>query len=196
MRNFAIGFGLAAAIFAAIGVAYAAIPHSSTGVITGCVGYLTGATRIIDSETGAECRPWERTVEWNQVGQTGPTGPAGPQGIQGPTGDTGPQGIQGLTGAVGPAGPIGPVLSFYVVGEYKTPGDDLVEQYVLCNGNDVATGGGVQDFGNTDEVTGSFPVDAAGDPLINGGPFAKGWGGVIEDGDEFFVYAVCAAIPD
>jgi hypothetical protein len=63
MRNIAIGFGLAAAIFAAIGVAYAAIPHSQTGVVTACVGYITGGTRIIDEEAGQQCRAWERKVE-------------------------------------------------------------------------------------------------------------------------------------
>jgi len=80
MRNFAIGFALAAAIFAAIGVAYAAIPHSQTGVISSCVSWVTGHVRIIDTESGKQCWPWENELDWNQAGAPGAPGPQGDPG--------------------------------------------------------------------------------------------------------------------
>jgi hypothetical protein len=56
-------------------VAFAAIPHSATGVITGCRHNSTGALRVIDAEAGATCAGNETQLTWNQ------TGPAGPQSL-------------------------------------------------------------------------------------------------------------------
>ena len=137
MRNFAIGFALALGICTVAGVAYAAIPHSGTGVITGCVGYLTGATRIIDSETGAECRPWERTVEWNQGGAPGPTGPTGPEGPG--ASDT------------------------YYMRSMAYPTN--VTGTVACDEGDIASGGGASSYTNTSPVVSSHPIDD-GEPNV------------------------------
>lgn len=43
---------------------FAAIPHSTTGVITACRTNLTGALRIIDAESGATCNGLETTLSW------------------------------------------------------------------------------------------------------------------------------------
>jgi hypothetical protein len=99
------------------GFTMAAIPNSSTGVITSCYSQATGTWRPIDSERGAKCKSSELTLSWNQQGLPGATGPAGPSGPQGPVGPIGPagpqgepgiQGPMGLAGAMGPAGPGGP----------------------------------------------------------------------------------------
>ncbi len=57
-------------------IAWAAIP-TGAGVIAGCYEKMTGALRVIDSEAGANCRPSERALEWNQTGPQGPPGAAG-----------------------------------------------------------------------------------------------------------------------
>jgi hypothetical protein len=87
--------GVAAAAFAAGGVAYATIP--SNGVITGCVN-PSGNVKLIDPSTGATCNSNERQVTWNQTGPTGGTGATGGTGTDGATGAT------GTTGATGPSG--------------------------------------------------------------------------------------------
>ena len=44
----AIGLAIAVAVFAASGVAFAAIPDSGTGTFHGCVNKATGLLRLID----------------------------------------------------------------------------------------------------------------------------------------------------
>ena len=73
-----------------LGVASAAVPNSSTGVITGCYTTYGGSLRIIDKQAGASCNYGEIELPWNQ---------AGPAGAQGPQGETGPQGEAGADGA-------------------------------------------------------------------------------------------------
>jgi hypothetical protein len=93
------------------GIALAAIPHSTTRVISGCYSTPNGQLRVIDAEAGATCRNNELSLTWNQTGPRGPVGPVGPSGPVGPPGPQGPQGPQGLrgpTGATGPQGPQGP----------------------------------------------------------------------------------------
>jgi hypothetical protein len=56
------------ALIAALGgVAAAAIPHSTTGVITGCYG-PSGNLRVIDAQAGEVCRHPETQLTWNQGG--------------------------------------------------------------------------------------------------------------------------------
>jgi hypothetical protein len=78
-------------------VAYASIPDSNTGVITGCYNNQTGVLRVIDAQAGAICHPSETTLKWNQTGQPGPQGPQGPQGPVGPQGPQGPPGPAAVT---------------------------------------------------------------------------------------------------
>ena len=76
------------------GVAAASVPHSSTGVITGCYNSsgAGSALRIIDAQAGVVCAANEKRLTFNQTGPTGPTGPTGA------TGATGPQGPPGSPG--------------------------------------------------------------------------------------------------
>jgi hypothetical protein len=46
--------------------ALAAIPHSTTGVITGCYN-ASGALRVIDAQNGAACAAGETQVTWNST---------------------------------------------------------------------------------------------------------------------------------
>jgi hypothetical protein len=53
------------------GLAYAAIPNSTTGVITGCYvtsGANAGKLRVIDAQGGAVCNTSETSLRWNQKG--------------------------------------------------------------------------------------------------------------------------------
>ena len=181
MRNFGIGFAVAAAIFAVIGVAYAAIPHSGTGVISGCVGYITGSVRVIDEESGQSCRPWERDVDWNQTGPTGPEGPQGDQGVPGLDGTDGTDGADGTDGddgddgADGAPGPAGPAASTtYYVATGGSAGQDVT---VDCDAGDIATGVGGYETNHPIRVqvrtAGTVPVGfnfilAAGESGITG----------------------------
>lgn len=96
--------GTIAVALAAGGTAYAAIPNSTTGVITGCYQTLLGNLRVIDAQAGQRCNPFEKQLDWNQTGVPGPkgdtgaTGPVGPTGPPGPSGQTGPQGPAGTSG--------------------------------------------------------------------------------------------------
>ena len=86
------------------GTAYAAIPNSSTGVITGCYPTLLGNLRVIDAQAGQRCNLLEKQLIWNQAGAPGPkgdpgaTGPAGAVGPPGSSGVPGPKADQGATG--------------------------------------------------------------------------------------------------
>jgi hypothetical protein len=86
------------------GVAYATIPASANGVISGCHEKRTGILRVIDAEAGKNCTSFETPISWNKKGEKGDPGPAGPQGEQGPPGDLGPVGPKGADGAVGRKG--------------------------------------------------------------------------------------------
>jgi hypothetical protein len=108
----------AAALAAAGGIAYAAIPDSGN-VYTACMLKNIGTVRLIDSTLPStnlmsHCTSFETQVTWNQQGQQGLPGQQGLQGLQGLKGDTGPQGAKGdngatgADGAAGPAGPAGP----------------------------------------------------------------------------------------
>lgn len=62
---------LVAGLLAGGGLAWAAIPHSSTGVISGCYqtgGATPGALRVIDFEAGQRCSAGETLLTWNQTG--------------------------------------------------------------------------------------------------------------------------------
>jgi Collagen triple helix repeat (20 copies) len=99
-----VGLGVIAILMLAAGVAYASIPGPN-GAITGCFDTRSGALRVIDVQSGAQCTKKEQQLMWNQ---TGPPGPQGPQGAQGAIGPAGPQGPPGATGSAGPQGPAGP----------------------------------------------------------------------------------------
>jgi Collagen triple helix repeat (20 copies) len=86
------------------GLAYAAIPHSGTGVINGCYEKRTGILRVIDAEAGKTCLSFETPISWNQKGPQGEQGPRGDEGEQGTQGDRGPQGEQGPQGERGDKG--------------------------------------------------------------------------------------------
>jgi hypothetical protein len=98
----AIGVGVSA------GIAYAAIPHSDTAVISGCYGKLTGVLRVIDAEAGKKCTTFETPIAWSQ---RGPKGDPGPQGAAGQQGPAGPAGERGDVGPQEPPGPAGTLAS-------------------------------------------------------------------------------------
>jgi hypothetical protein len=89
--------GATALIFAAAGVAYAAIPGGN-GVINGCYAKQSGDLRVIDAEAAKTCLSSELPISWSQKG------PAGPQGLKGDRGDPGAQGADGPPGARGEKG--------------------------------------------------------------------------------------------
>ncbi|MGH3846924.1 MAG: hypothetical protein ACRDS0_36715, partial [Pseudonocardiaceae bacterium] len=115
--------GTAVLALAMGGTAYAAIPNSTTGVISGCYQTLLGNLRIIDTQAGQRCNLLEKQLDWNQQGPRGPkgdTGPAGPTGLQGPAGPAGIQGPAGPAGLPGPPGQPGSsaeVQVFYAHGD-------------------------------------------------------------------------------
>jgi hypothetical protein len=197
MRSFLLGSVFSATIAAAVGVGYAA--SSSSGTIYGCYK-SNGQLRIDDSEVRT-CGPNETAISWNVRGPVGPQGPPGIQGAPGPQGPPGPMGLtgpMGATGAPGAAGPPGPPGTQAVTGFYTRAqaGSNSVMQYVGCNNNDVAIGGGVNDWDDDDEILDSFPavVTSSGfSPAISGG-HATGWGGRTDDGN-FYVFVICAAVP-
>lgn len=74
-----------------LGVSSAAIPDSTTGVITACRSSI-GQLKVIDKQAGASCSVYGETeMSWNQAG---------------------PAGVTGATGATGPVGPAGAGTSF------------------------------------------------------------------------------------
>lgn len=108
MKGYVLG-GAAAALLAAGGVGWAAIPGAD-GTISGCYQKESGALRLLDAAGGETCRNSELAVSWSKtaVGAQGPAGPAGPQGERGPQGEPGPAGPQGEQGPQGDPGPAGP----------------------------------------------------------------------------------------
>ena len=83
-----------AAVALACAAASAAAIVDQSGVIHGCYSNSTGALRVIDTATGANCARKTSRLDWNQ---TGPRGPAGTNGAPGPQGPAGPQGPSGTT---------------------------------------------------------------------------------------------------
>jgi len=75
---------IAALALIGAGVSSAAIPDSTTGVITAC--RANGQLRMIDKQAGTNCYAWEAQLQWNAQGPIGATGPAGATGPQGPAG--------------------------------------------------------------------------------------------------------------
>ena len=132
MRSFTSALAGAAvtAIVVSGSIAIAAIPDSTTKVITVCYTKTSGALRLIDKQAKATCNTkTEIELSWNQqgvkgdagpqglLGLTGPAGangakgsvgPVGPAGTNGTNGATGPEGSMGANGPQGPAGPVGP----------------------------------------------------------------------------------------
>jgi len=135
------------------GTAYAAIPNSATGVISGCYRTLMGNLRIIDAQAGQRCNLFEKQLDWNQTGALGPQGPAGPAGSQGQPGPT------GAVGSAGPAGPPGPPGAAGLFGHEIVSEEEVVHAVTIsevggrwvasavCPAGKVITGGGT---GSTD----------------------------------------------
>lgn len=191
--------GTAALALAMGGTAYAAIPHSATGVITGCYQTLLGNLRVIDTQAGQRCNLLEKQLDWNQTGAPGPkgdTGAAGPAGPLGPAGALGPQGPTGATGpagATGAAGPTGPPgISGYdivIKNSDENSSDDKLEG-AFCPEGKSALGGGAIVFGD-------LPVALVSSAPAIGG---RGWGArareiiPTEGSWSMHVYATCANI--
>jgi hypothetical protein len=96
-RNVFIVGVVVGALVGGAAVAVAAIPDTTTGVISSCLKVKDGTVRIIDAQAGKRCSKEETLLAWNK------------QGPEGPAGATGPAGPAGAPGATGPAGPVGPV---------------------------------------------------------------------------------------
>ncbi|MGD0167753.1 MAG: hypothetical protein ABSC51_10795 [Gaiellaceae bacterium] len=106
-RRLVLMVGVATAMLAGVGVAWASIPDSN-GVIHACMLKNVGTIRLIDTSLGSKsllghCTSLETEISWNQWG-TGAPGPVGPPGPKGEKGDTGATGPKGETGATGPQG--------------------------------------------------------------------------------------------
>jgi len=72
---------LLALVMAASGVAVAAIPNSSSGLIDGCYSHRTGDLRVINAEDGESCNPSkESPIFWNEQGPQGNPGAPGAPG--------------------------------------------------------------------------------------------------------------------
>ena len=113
----AIAAAAATAIVVSGSFAIAAIPNSSSKVITGCYLKTSGTLRVIDKQAGKACKTTETELFWNQQGVKGD---AGPQGLPGAPGPAGNNGVDGLAGPQGPKGdqglqgPIGEPGAFYL----------------------------------------------------------------------------------
>lgn len=62
---------IAAAVLAGSGataVVFAAIPNSTTGVISACRANSDGAMRVIDAQAGATCEETETAINWASAG--------------------------------------------------------------------------------------------------------------------------------
>jgi len=141
----------AAATAAIGGVAYAAIPDSSS-VIHGCYTNKVGVLRVIDLSAGQSCTLLETPIQWNQKGPRGEPGPAGPAGSKGDKGDPGIAGADGKDGAPGPGGAQGPP------GTALSSIDDLNGLACTINGQP-----------GTILVTGGVPVALMCNPISSGG---------------------------
>ena len=86
-------------------LAIAAIPNSSSQLITGCYDKKFGVLRVIDKQAGKACNVRTETeLSWNQTGPKGDIGLPGAPGLTGVKGDQGTPGVNGLPGVKGDAG--------------------------------------------------------------------------------------------
>ena len=110
-------------------LAIAAIPDSTTKVITGCYKKISGELRVIDKAAKGACNvKTEVELGWNQQGVRGDQGIAGVSGSAGATGGQGPSGLPGkdangapvmydATGAV-VGSPVYPTTDVFWTGQY------------------------------------------------------------------------------
>ena len=104
MRSFTSALAGAAvtAIIVSGSIVIAAIPDSTTKVITVCYTKTSGVLRLIDKATKAACNTkTEIELSWNQQGIKGDAGPQGLLGATGPAGANGQNGFNGLNGQNG-----------------------------------------------------------------------------------------------
>ena len=126
----AIAAATATAIVITGTLAIAAIPDSTSKVITVCYSKSNGAMRLIDKATKAKCNvKTETELSWNQQGAKGDAGTNGINGLPGAKGDPGINGINGLAGPKGDTGSVGPQGPAGAGGDkclaYPRPGNDL-----------------------------------------------------------------------
>ena len=153
-----LAVGVAASVVLAGGVAVAAIPSTSTGLISGCRNVKTGALRVIDYQAGKRCTAkTERLLPWNAKGVAGPRGL---QGIAGGVGATGPVGAAGTTGATGTTGTTGPVGTTGPEGTAGTTGPVGAAGTTGATGPVGATGGLTKTYRVT--VNGTIKADTVG----------------------------------
>jgi hypothetical protein len=192
----ASGIVVLVAIIVGVGVAAAAIPDSSTGIITACYQKQRGMLRVIDAQAGQRCRKSERQLSWSQKGPQGPVGPPGPAG---PPGPQGPQGEPGISGREVVS------ASFTAEGQPPCPPNALcalqtTRKAALCPPGKNVLGGGyllTQNQLVRHDVYGSRPINA-GEFGYNA--TTPGWGVEIVNYAEknpnnfigFTVYATCA----
>ncbi len=135
-RRSVAALGVAAAVAAAGGVAYATVPDGA-GVVHGCYATTftagrSGQLRVIDTGKSQVCQSGEQPLDWNQKGPTGPQGPQGPPGPQGPQG---PPGLSGYE-------------SVEILGSFTLPASQGDHLTAPCPKGKRAIGGGgaVRDF--------------------------------------------------
>src|SRR3954462_3109216 len=68
LRRVRVPLLLAVVALAAGALAQAAIPNSSTKMISTCYATSNGAMRVIDRQAGASCTASEKLLEFNQIG--------------------------------------------------------------------------------------------------------------------------------
>jgi hypothetical protein len=73
-RNVFIVGVVVGALAGGAAVAVAAIPDTTTGVITSCLKVKDGSVRIIDAQAGKRCSREETLLAWNKQGPEGPAG--------------------------------------------------------------------------------------------------------------------------
>jgi len=163
------------------GTAYATIPNSSTGVITGCYQTLLGNLRVIDTQAGQQCNLFEKRLDWNQAGVPGP---------KGDTGDTGPAGAQG---PAGPSGSITGIHEVFATSAFDSSNNKLTK--IMCPTGELATGGGYRiQRSATDQrvvVEDNRAITIPGGKPIGWGAFALEF---VPSGDpwELEAFAICA----
>jgi hypothetical protein len=156
---------ITASLALAAGVAYAAIPHSTTGVIDACYA-KGGALRVIDTEAGEICKGSETALAWNAQGQPGPQGPQGP------------------------AGPTKTIIREKLVTTQQ--GYGYVDT-VSCDPGEVATGGGYKlvsgiPIDRVPSVVGSYPE---GNEIVGAVAWQVRWY-FTPAGEQWVIYVVCA----
>jgi hypothetical protein len=181
------------AVLVGVGVAAAAIPDNSTGIITACYQKRRGTVRVIDAQTGERCRKSEKQLSWSQNGPQGPAGPPGPAGPLGPKGDPGISGREIVS------------ASFTAEGQPPCASNALcvlqtTRRAVLCPAGKDVLGGGyllTQNQLVRHDIYGSRPINPG---EVGYNATTPGWGVEIVNYAErnpnnfigFQVYAVCA----